>query len=228
MQSAMSDNNAGMHKPSFWDWLFRPFVYIAGGSALGLGLVAIVAAALLGWMGHTHFDGVVDAHTNPAATFPVSLYLAEGFIDWLCLAIILLIIGKIFSKSSFRALDLVGTQALARWPTVLVAALCMIPVYQHAISIIATTSNDPAIFLKVPIAELGVMAVILLISVAAIVLEVALMYKSYSLCCNIKGGKGAVTFIAGVLIAEIISKVLLVQIMHYVSHEAVTFGVVVR
>ena len=36
--------------------------------------------------------------------------------------------------------------------------------------------------------------------------EVALMYKSYSVSCNVKGGKAIGTFIAGLLLAEILSK----------------------
>jgi hypothetical protein len=44
---------------------------------------------------------------------------------------------------------------------------------------------------------------------------VALMYKSFSVSCNVKGGKAIGTFVAGLIIAEILSKLALVQVMRY-------------
>ena len=46
--------------------LFNPFFYVAGIKALGLGLAAIFLAGLVGWCGHTHFDGVLDTHVGAA------------------------------------------------------------------------------------------------------------------------------------------------------------------
>lgn len=94
-------------------WLFRPFVWVAGGRALGLGLVAIVMAAALGYLGHTHFDGVVDVHSGRPA--PGWVFLVEGLVDWLILSVVLYALGRLLARP-FRAVDLFGTQALARWP----------------------------------------------------------------------------------------------------------------
>jgi len=38
---------------------------------------------------------------------------------------------------------------------------------------------------------------------------VALMWKSFSLCCNVRGGKAVAYFVAGLLVAEGLSKVLI-------------------
>ncbi|MHC4215637.1 MAG: hypothetical protein ACYSWP_19995, partial [Planctomycetota bacterium] len=65
-------------------WLFNPFKYIAGFGALGLGMGVIVASAFLGWLGTTHFDGVLDLHIGFEA--PVWVFFAEGILNWLCLA----------------------------------------------------------------------------------------------------------------------------------------------
>jgi hypothetical protein len=94
--------------------LFNPFFYFAGSKALCLGLAAILLAGLLGALGNTHFDGVLDTHTGAHA--PLWFFLVEGIVDWLCMAVVLLAFGKVASKTSFRALDVLGTQALARWP----------------------------------------------------------------------------------------------------------------
>ena len=65
--------------------LLNPFVYFAGARALGLGIAAIVSAGVAGLASHAHFDGVLDLHAGVPA--PVAFMLAEGFADWLCLAL---------------------------------------------------------------------------------------------------------------------------------------------
>ena len=106
--------------------LFNPFVYIAGAKALLLGLGAIVVAGLIGAVGHTHFDGVLDVHSGASA--PLWFFLAEGIIDWLCLALVLLAIGKIASRTAFRTLDVLGTD-LPRWPTVFISLIRLLLVF---------------------------------------------------------------------------------------------------
>ena len=79
--------------------LFNPFVYIAGAKALGLGLAAILLAGLIGSLSHTHFDGVLDTHSGTQA--PLWAVLSEGIIDWLCLGLMLLLLGRLISRTSF-------------------------------------------------------------------------------------------------------------------------------
>jgi hypothetical protein len=44
---------------------------------------------------------------------------------------------------------------------------------------------------------------------------VALMYKAFSVSCNVKGGKAIGTFIGGLLLAEIISKICIVLALQF-------------
>ena len=73
--------------------LFSPFVYIAGARAMGFGLLSILVAGLIGALGRTHFDGVLDVHVGARA--PVWFFLSEGVVDWLCVSVMLLIDGAI-------------------------------------------------------------------------------------------------------------------------------------
>jgi hypothetical protein len=41
---------------------------------------------------------------------------------------------------------------------------------------------------------------------------VALMYKSYSVSCNVKGGLAIGTFIAGLILAETLSKIAILKL----------------
>jgi hypothetical protein len=189
--------------PTLRQWLFDPFTYIAGGRALAMGLAAIIAAGCLGFLGNAHFDGVLDFHSGrPAALW---VFLAEGMIDWLSLAIILLILGRLLSKTAFRALDLLGTQAMARWPTVITAAAALAPPFRrYALTVMSMLSGGGA---RGSATDAVVFGVVLLVAVCAVVWMVALMYRSYSTCCNLKGAKAIGSFVGGVLAAEVVSKV---------------------
>jgi len=187
--------------------LFNPFVYIAGAQALGLGLGAILLAGLIGSLSNTHFDGVLDTHTG--LHVPLWVFLAEGLADWLCLSLVLLIFGKIISNTAFRTIDLLGTQALARWPSLFISLIPLLPAFQRFSHDLVAQLTNPGgtIAYNTPDASIffaGVTIMLLLLC-----WEVALMYKSYSVSCNVKGGKAIGTFIAGLLLAEILSKIAL-------------------
>ena len=44
--------------------------------------------------------------------------------------------------------------------------------------------------------------------------EVYLMYKSYSVSCNVRGGMAIGTFVAGLFLAEILSKIAIYSLLH--------------
>jgi hypothetical protein len=189
--------------------LFNPFFYIAGGQALGLGLAAILLTGLVGSFGHTHFDGVLDTHVGASA--PLWFFVAEGIIDWLCLSVVLWICGKIISQTAFRTVDLFGTQALARWPAFFICLIALPKVFRRF-------PLEAVAQLKQGNFQFNTLDVILFLALAIAMLPflcwmVALMYKSFSVSCNVKGGKAIGTFIAGLLIAEILSKLAMVLLI---------------
>jgi hypothetical protein len=191
--------------------LFNPFLYVAGGEALGIGLAAILLAGLVGAMGNTHFDGVLDTHTGAHA--PLWFFLAEGIIDWLCLAAVLLVLGLVVSKTAFRALDVLGTQALARWPSLLLAPL-MLPgaigrFGAQLLGLIRHPEASPAI--NIP--DAIVFCVVVLATIPITCWMVYLMYKAYSVSCNVKGGRGIGTFIGGLFAGEVLSKLCIVLVL---------------
>jgi len=185
--------------------LFNPFVYIAGAQALGLGLAAVLLAGLVGSLSHTHFDGVLDTHMGLRA--PLGVFLAEGFIDWLCLGVVLLVMGKIISGTSFRIIDLFGTQALARWPTVFTSLLALPGGMRRFTYELLQMLTKPGAKIEFNSTDAIEFLVVTLAMIPLLCWMVALMYKSYSVSCNVKGGKAIGTFIAGLFVAEILSKI---------------------
>jgi len=185
--------------------LFNPFFYVAGVQALGLGLAAILLAGLAGSWGNTHFDGVLDTHTGAAA--PLWFFLGEGVIDWLCLSLVLWVCGKIISQSAFRAVDLLGTQALARWPTLFISLIALPKAFQTFGGELVEQLKQGK--LQFNTAHAAIFLGLALAMIPFLCWAVALMYKSFSVSCNVRGGKAIGTFVAGLLLAEVLSKLCL-------------------
>jgi len=193
-------------------WLFNPFEFIAGYQALLIGLAAILLTSLLGSLSNTHFDGVLDVHTGLQA--PLWFFLSEGLINWMSLAVPLFFFGLILSRSALRTVDVFGTQALARFPY-LISAVAFIPLayasggedlvakfMESGFSAIAT----PALLLTLGLA--------IIVAIPMIIWMVVLMYRAYTVSCNIRGPKAIVTFIISLIGAEVLSKVAILLLAH--------------
>ncbi len=206
----MASNN---NKSTIKIWLFNPFTYCAGGTALAVGLAATLAACAIGSLSNTHFDGVIDVH--PGKTAPLWVFLTEGLINWLCLATVLIVTGLFVAKSRFRAIDVFGTQALARWPMLLTSIALLPPGVQRCSDYVvkkaaAFSGMDPGPEVIVQSGDAVFFAVGMLAVLVAIVWTVALMYRAYSVSCDVRGPKAIWSFVAGLIIAEVISNVIII------------------
>lgn len=201
--------------------LFHPFHTIAGARSLVLGLIAILLAGWIGFHQGLHFDGVLDAHVG--GRVPLWMSLAEGVIDWLALALPLLLAGRFISKTEFRSIDLLGTQALARWPTLITSLLCLAPGFHRFTSALAkavqSAATDPAKIVWPPLGmDTFVFGIVTVLMLACTVWMVALMWKSFSHCCNVRGGRAVSAFVLCLLGAEGVSKVLLSLLFQLARH----------
>jgi hypothetical protein len=171
----------------------------------------MLAAAYSGSLGNAHFDGVMDLHIGKA--MPLWFFFAEVVIDWLCLSVVLLIAAFIVSRSSFRIIDIFGTQALARIPYFF-AILVVLPkgFSRFAEYLAAKAMNQPT---TITIVNLDVLLFIVgtVVILLMLVWMVVLMYKAYVISCNVKGAKAVVTFILSLILAEIVSKVLILALL---------------
>lgn len=161
---------------------------------------------------------MLDAHIGRRGVW--WLFVAEGLIDWLSLALLLLIAGRVITKTAFRSLDLLGTQALARWPTVLVALACLAPGFHRFTEALTTslTGLKPGQIPQLPAGgpDAVVFGLVTILMLACTVWMVALMWKSFAHCCNVRGGKAVGAFVIALLLAEVLSKVLIGQLFRAV------------
>jgi len=204
-------NTEAVNSNSLSQWLFNPFRFVAGFKALLLGLAIIFISALVGSFGNTHFDGVLDVHIGLEA--PLWFFLAEGLINWICMVIPLFFFGLIVSRSSFRMIDVFGTQALARWPY-LITAVVMLPganqrfgIYLMSRFASTTTSGT------MDYTDMLIFIFAMLVAVVMAVWMVALMYRAYAVSCNIKGARAIVTFIVSLIGAEVLSKFAILSLL---------------
>ncbi|OHB60192.1 MAG: hypothetical protein A2167_05975 [Planctomycetes bacterium RBG_13_46_10] len=197
-------------KRTLTQWLFNPFQFIAGGSSLLLGVLIILITAYIGSLSNTHFDGVLDVHLGKDV--PLWLFLAEVLIDWLCLSIVLLITAFIVSQSSFRIIDIFGTQALARAPYLL-AALLALPkgAARFGEYLTAKAMNKP-VTVELQNTDVLFFAVMTIVTLLMLIWMVVLMYRAYSVSCNLKGRKALISFVVSLVLAEALSKIAIWQL----------------
>jgi hypothetical protein len=209
--SEIAVNDTLTPEKSLKQWLFNPFKFIAGTESLFLGLIIILIAATIGWLGKTHFDGVLDVHTGRAA--PLWLFIAEGIIDWLCMVLFLFLSGLLISRSSWRFIDILGTQALSRWPTLLTALVMLPEANRRFGNFLLSQITQSGTAQKIIPADAFIFFTAVIISLLMIIWMVALMYKSYAISCNVKGPKAVWTFIPSLILAEAVSKVLIIVLL---------------
>jgi len=177
-------------------WLFNPFVRIAGARALIIGLAGIVAAGLAAAGAGIRFDGLLDVHAGyqVAPWMPV----VDGLVNWAVFTLLLMGVALLFSKSAVRLIDIAGTQAMARMPLILVAATCNLPLIQDAFDGLASVLLGG----KVDGTTLTGLVAGILVTLLGVVWMVALMWKAFSVSCNMRGGLAIALFILALLLGE--------------------------
>jgi hypothetical protein len=178
--------------------LFDPFIRLAGGHSLLAGLFTLLLTGLIGYYGPAHFDGVLDTHQG----MPMSLwfFLAEQLINWLSLTLCLYIAGLICAQSRPRLIDIAGTQAFARWPMIFTALVFLLPIPMPDIHHLDDIS--PLFWLST------------LVDILILIWVIALMYRAYVTAAHVKGTKAVISFIIALLLAEVISKFIIVKMMY--------------
>jgi hypothetical protein len=190
---------------SVWTALFNPSYYLAGAEALALGLALILLTAIIGSFGNTHVNGVIDVNIGrPAALW---VFFAEGLINWLAVALPLYLAARLLSRSrNLRAVDVFGTQALARAPMLLAMPASLVPGFQRASAGLHTSAARPSLTSIADNPDFAIRIAVLVFAVLMIVWMVTLMYRAYTSACNLKGPRAIASFIVALIVGEIASK----------------------
>ncbi len=181
--------------------LINPFKYIAGGLSLFIGLAVLIATAILGYLSHTHFPDLISVKVG--ISFPFWYYLFQALINWLLFSLLLWLCAIIASKSSVRAIDIFGTQALARSPYLLASltGFSKAPeLYGKYVLWKNLKIGDP-VEISTMTSVTAVLFIILTIILS--VWMVTLMYNAFRVSSNLKGMKLNLIFIVVFIVSAI-------------------------
>lgn len=195
-----------MNKNNLFQLMLNPFNKIAGAKALFIGLALLILTIIIAQLQHIVFIGVISVKLMHQSLYNAFLLALTGFILF---SLLLFIIGTLLSKSSIRAIDVVGTLCLSKAPLIFIALICSIPVVMDG-TIVVTSSLLPSANVVMPYTQnyiyFGIFIITILIS---IIWMLILSYNAFSVSCNIKGAKAVSGFIAAVILTEIISYIII-------------------
>lgn len=188
-------------------WLFNPFHYVAGAKALVIGLFVLILTGVFGFIGRTRFDGLLDFHLGlpPMAIWG---YISENLVSWSLLSMLLIVAGKIVSKSKPRFIDVFGTQALARFPYLLVSITALITGANHFINALF----DGRVSWNQFSLDMAAFLFVVLFGLLMLVWMVALMYRAFAVSCNVSGKVAVTVFVVALVVGEIVSKILIIRL----------------
>lgn len=190
--------------------IYKPFVYIAGGRALLMGLAIILLSALIGHVSNTWLDGILDMHYGPPA--PFTWHLAMGFINWLSLVLVLTPLAYILTSTRIRFVDMAGTLALARFPMLIAVLTGFFKAPARVAEDLLYRFLEHGEPVSVTVFDFGLTLLLGLLVILMIVWQVALSFNAYKLSANLLGTRAGISFTAGFVIAYILSKALIMHL----------------
>lgn len=193
-----------MKTNEFGSLIFNPFKRIAGWEAFGIGLVIVVLTTFTGNFAGIYFDGVIDMHF--AETFDSLKSWLMIPVNIISISVIMWLAGITVSKN-FRFIDILGTMTLSRAPFLLIALAS----FFVKVPDLSGIMQDPFV-----IFDSISFIIILIFTFPIIIWSVTLMYNAYKISTGASGQKLSISFIFGLIIAEIISKIIIYQIDKFI------------
>lgn len=185
-------------------WLFNPFIRVGGEQALLIGTPVIVVTGLLAAAGETHFGGLL--RLSIGSSVPLWVPVAEGLVIWAVMSVLFVLVSVLVAPRNVRAVEIAGTQALARAPLVLLALVNLpAPVRdanRETAAAIVEGRLPPQMAASLIAGVLGGVCVVWMVQ---------LMWKAFSVSCNQRGGRAVAFFVAVVIIGHVATSFLLMQ-----------------
>ncbi|MBN2765199.1 MAG: hypothetical protein JXR27_02425 [Paludibacteraceae bacterium] len=193
-----------MKTNEFGSLIFNPFKRIAGWEAFGIGLVIVVLTTFTGNFAGIYFDGVIDMHF--AETFDSLKSWLMIPVNIISISVIMWLAGITVSKN-FRFIDILGTMTLSRAPFLLIALAS----FFVKVPDLSGIMQDPFV-----IFDSISFIIILIFTFPIIIWSVTLMYNAYKISTGASGQKLNISFIFGLIVAEIITKIIIYQIDKFI------------
>ena len=190
-----------------WRILYNPMAVLRRGNALLAALIVIIILTAVAWWGGEHLDGALDLHIAPTRPSAGTVAL-ESLIDWFSLAILLFAASRLFGGNGGLARHFAAT-GLGRFPMILAAVIgarqllgaVMLKAFavgaKGEIVIHPEAVNAPAVIIG------G------LLIVGFVAWSVTMLVFGFKEVSRLQNGKLAAGFVIGIILAEIVSKLIL-------------------
>lgn len=191
--------------------LFNPFRYVAGIRSLILGILILLATAVVAFYSHTHFPDLISVKIG--ANFPFGYFVLQGLVNWLVFSIILYLLSLIFSSSSLRIVDVFGTQAMARFPYLIAAFLSFPGSLDKFGKYIMWSTLHYGDEVHLSGLDMVVAITLMILSLLLTIWMIVLMVNALRVSANLKGTKLTtvflIAFISSVIITVVVNRLIL-------------------
>ena len=182
--------------------LFNPFRYIAGAKALTMGLLFIVASALMLYSGNLIQDSYIHICMAKASFWEV---LGAQMVWWIVPALLLYLCGLLVSKSKIRIIDILGTTAFAQIIMLMMIAPMLLPVVMNNMLESVAALQSGAILEPTSLMPMMIYSIWSLI---CLIIFYIWNYNAFAVSCNVSGWKAIAAFIAVQVAVTIVGTVI--------------------
>ncbi len=205
-----------MKNKTLISWLFTPFKFIAGSKALFIGIGVLIALSILGYLGNVHFGGIIGPSiAESSSQSPYILHAIYQLSAWGSMTLVFYITARIVSKTSVRLIDIAGTMAVSQAPFILVALLGLFPEVHLNLGDPHTANIDG--IMQVVKDNIAMIIMVSIVSIIIMIWSMILKYNAYSVSANVKGVIGGISFTIGIIICEILSRLINYMVINLIS-----------
>ena len=184
---------------------FNPFQKYSDRILLIFGLSFSLIGIALGFAFNARFDGFIDLHFVENTSFSQPLF--DTVINTLCGTLIFFIFGKLINKKT-RIIDILTTCLIAKIP------FYLIPFTNINQLVFNTTSQmiseiNPEKINSISTADMMILMILAIITILIIIWSIILLFNGFKTATNSKEAKHTILFILGIIITEVISKILI-------------------
>ncbi|WP_298156840.1 hypothetical protein [Flavobacterium sp.] len=185
--------------------IFNPFEKFSTNTQLIFGILISVAGCFLAYQFNAHYDGALDIHFADAV--PLHIPFLEIVLDTACLGLALFVAAKTINPKT-RSIDIFSTVLVARFPLYLIPPMNYNNrMYEETMAITEMAMRNQTNF---AIPDMAFFLAFSALSLLLLVWFFVLLWNGYKVACNAKGTTAVLAFIGAIIIAEIISKILII------------------
>ena len=193
-----------------WEILYNPLGVLGKRDGFLVGVLVIILLTAVAYWGGAHLDGAIDLHVNTSLP-SLWLVLIQSLVSWLSLALCLFAASRLFGGNGGLVPHMAAT-GLARFPYIISAVIVSRPILGH-LMLKGVVEKGGEITVRTEVMMLPAIIIGGLAVVGLTVWAIAMLYFGYREASRTEGGRCTVSFIIGLLVAELISRLILVFAM---------------